>query len=249
MRLITQSISYTVKGVIFKIVRWPLLSVATLLLGIPLNGYIMRIYRGADAAPDVNNWKSLFSDGLKLMIIEIIYVIIIWIITCCILSLVVYLNPGNIAMYLGIAQHNGNWGGSWYEIMYWWWMPPILYPTTFLLFCIIVGILLPVVSIRFARSNKIIEAFNVRAVIGDICKIGWLRYLLSMILFFVVIIIPWMYFELIIFFLMIIGRGDEPLVILGIAILIRIIVVPLIAVFTARYMTLLYDSAAGMEKI
>jgi hypothetical protein len=249
VQLFIKSVSYTVNGVIFKIVRWPLLSVATLLFGIPLNGYIVRIYRGADPAPDINNWKSLFSDGLKLMIVEILYVIVIWFITSGILSLVVYLNPWNIAKsyFLELPRAFGFMG--WYGIMGWL-IPPLWNPIPFLLFWFILGFFFPVASIRFARSNNFFEAFNVRAVIGDVCKIGLFRYLLAMILFFVVIVIPLMFFNLIIFFLicLTIFEGGVQLQYLATPFLILIVVIPLITVFTARYLTLLYDSA-GAEKL
>jgi hypothetical protein len=44
-----------------------------------MNGYVMRIYRNAQPAPEVDNWGSLFVDSLKLMIIGRGYAIPIFI--------------------------------------------------------------------------------------------------------------------------------------------------------------------------
>jgi hypothetical protein len=182
------------------------------------------------------------------MIIEIIYVIIIWLITCGILILVLYLNFWNIAAYLGLPQNSGTML-LWYSIMYWWWIIPLLlYQPLSLPFWILLGIFLPVASIRFARSNNFFKAFNVRAMNGDICKIGWFRYLVAMVLFFVVIVNLLMFSQLIFFVLMIVSNFEQGLVVLETNFIFLIVVIPLITVFTARYLTLLYDSAAA-EKL
>ena len=49
--------------------------ILAIILALPLLGYTVRIYRGETPAPEVNNWGSLFSDGLKLFVILLIYAI------------------------------------------------------------------------------------------------------------------------------------------------------------------------------
>jgi len=62
------------------------LILAFLCLCIPMNGYIMRIFRGANPAPEIDNWGALFVDGIKLMALWIVYMIPICVITYVLLS-------------------------------------------------------------------------------------------------------------------------------------------------------------------
>lgn len=233
---------FTIKGVIFRIIRWPLLSLATLLFCIPLSGYVVRIYRGAESAPDVNDWKSLFSEGLALASIELVYVFVCWFINCLLLFILVLVLssvpgsgiPSPFPLVFGRS-------GIWLMIFYWWWIPPVVYLPFILPFCILLGIFLPVGSIRYARSRQMRKSFDIQGIIGDIAKIGWSRYLLAAILYFIVIVIPLMIIQLFFFFVMIISQFEESLVVLETTFILLIIGIPLITVFTARYVTLLYD--------
>jgi hypothetical protein len=73
--ILDDSFAYTKQGVFKNANRWLKLILAILCLGIPINGYVMRIYRGDHPAPEVDNWGTLFVDGLKLMIVGLIYTI------------------------------------------------------------------------------------------------------------------------------------------------------------------------------
>ena len=55
---------------------------------------------------------------------------------------------------------------------------------------IIVAIILPVASIRFARTSSFSEAFNFSAIVDTIKKIGWINYLVAIVLIAVIIGIP-----------------------------------------------------------
>ena len=67
--------TYTKEGILCNMNRWFSLIIALICLGIPLNGYVMRVYRGTTPAPDVDRWGTLFVDGLKLIIVGLIYAI------------------------------------------------------------------------------------------------------------------------------------------------------------------------------
>ncbi len=89
---------YTKEGIFGSADRWMKLILATICLGIPMNGYVMRIYRGADPAPEVEEWGTLFVDGLKLIIVGIIYaipVMIVWVFVYG--SMMLTLMQGNVA--------------------------------------------------------------------------------------------------------------------------------------------------------
>ncbi len=227
-KLIEETYNYTKTGVFNRTDRWLRLILATILIGIPLYGWVLRIYRGANPAPDVDAWGTLCIDGLKLLIICLIYAIPVILITL-IQNLVLY---GSI---IGVGvRHVGTA------------MPfspgkMLLFLALIVIFEIIIAILVPIASIRFARTGKFLEAFNFRAIIDSIGKIGWLNYIIAIILLAVVIGIP-------IFVLVVIAVfagifAGHILIALGIVLLFILIITPLLATFQARYYTQVYDSA------
>jgi hypothetical protein len=115
---------------------------------------------------------------------------------------------------------------------------------------ILIGIIVPVAAIRFARTGSFSEAFNVGAILETIKKIGWINYIIALILVTIVIAIP---VCIIVFGMILIGGitmfmlGGNNVTLLGFivaAILIILTLAPLLSVFQARYMTRVYDSAA-----
>ena len=115
---------------------------------------------------------------------------------------------------------------------------------------IIIGIIMPVAAIRFARTGSFSEAFNVGAILETIKKIGWINYIIALILIAIVIAVP---VCIIVFGMILIGGmsmymlGGNTVTILGFvaaAVLIILTLAPLLSVFQARYMTRVYDSAA-----
>jgi hypothetical protein len=207
------------------------LILAIICLGIPMNGYVMRIYRGTETAPEVDQWGTLFVDGLKLIIVGIIYAIPMMIIWAFLYgSMLFALMQGNTA-----AMEN--------------WSPNLGLMLLLYVVEIIIGIIMPVAAIRFARTGSFSEAFNFSAILETIKKIGWINYIIALILIALVIGIP---VCIIIFGMILIGGismfmlGGSAIALLGFiaaAILILLILMPLFGVFQARYMTRVYDSA------
>ena len=115
---------------------------------------------------------------------------------------------------------------------------------------IIVGIIMPVASIRFARTGSFSEAFNFSAILETIGKIGWINYIIALILVSLVIAIP--ICILVVAIILIAGATIFLLkgglvALLGFilcGILLILVLAPLFGVFQARYMTQVYDSAA-----
>jgi hypothetical protein len=223
---------YTKEGIFGSADRWMKLILAIICLGIPLNGYVMRIYRGADPAPEVDQWGTLFVDGLKLILVGIIYaipVMIVW----------AFAYGG---MLLAVMQGNPTAMENW--------SPNVGLLGIFYVLEIIIGIIMPVAAIRFARTGSFSEAFNFGAILETIKKIGWINYIIALILITIVIAIP---VCIIIFGMILVGGiimfmlGGNTASLLGFivaAILIILTVAPLLTVFQARYMTRVYDSAA-----
>jgi hypothetical protein len=113
---------------------------------------------------------------------------------------------------------------------------------------IIVGLIVPIASIRFARTNSFSEAFNIGAILEYIGKIGWINYIIALILVTLVIAIP---IGIIILGFILLGgiilfifkiRNIAILGFIFALVLVILTLVPLFTVFQARYMTRVYDS-------
>ena len=234
--ILDDALAYTRNGIFNKVNRWVKLIIAILCLGLPMNGYIIRIYRGENPAPEVENWGSLFVDGLKLIIIGLIYAIPIFI--------VMAIAYGSIIL----AALSGSTGRM-ESVMMSGWSPNIWLILLMNLVEIVVGVIVPIASIRFARTNSFSEAFNIGAIFGYIRKIGWINYIIALILVALIIGIP---ITLLVFGFILMGGivmftfGTGTIAILGFILALVIVILtlaPLFAVFQARYMTLVYDSA------
>jgi hypothetical protein len=230
--VLNDAFGYTKEGIFGRADWWMKLILAIICIGIPMNGYVMRIYRGAVPAPEVDQWGTLFIDGLKLVVVGIIYAIPMMIIWAFLYG----------SMLLAVMARNMQAVQNW--------SPNLGLTLVLYIVEIIVGILMPIAAIRFARMGSFSEAFNFGAILETIKKIGWINYIIALILVTIVIAIP---ICIIIFGLIILGGisivmlggGSGALIgFIAAAILIILILAPLFSVFQARYMTRVYDSAA-----
>jgi len=164
-KMLSDSFSYTKDAVWGKWVRWILLVISTIIFPLII-GYMVRIYSGAKPAPDVGNWVKTFIDGLKLIIIGIIYSIPVFIVGLIFgVPAAMAGDPAIVIGTLGIG----------------------------LLVMIIIAILVSLISmigiIRFARKNSMGQAFAFGAILEHIGKIGWGSYILALIILWVVALI------------------------------------------------------------
>jgi hypothetical protein len=235
--MLDDALAFTKQSVFENANRRLKLILVILCLGIPLNGYVMRIYRGAQPAPEVDNWGSLFVDALKLLIVGLVYAFPVFILYAVIYSsLFLAALPGRTG-HMDAAMMSG-------------WAPNIVFLLLLFLVEIVVGLIVPVASIRFSRTNSYSEAFNIPSIIEYIGKIGWINYIIALILITLIIAIP----IAILFFGFILLGGIvlylfkvSTIAILGTVIALVIIIltlVPLFAVFQALYMTRVYDRVA-----
>jgi hypothetical protein len=220
--MIGDSFTYVKEGVIDKVNTWLLLIVATLILAIPLMGYTMNIYRGTKPAPEVDGWAKLFVDGILLFIVSIIYAIPIIILEFLIAGTAFASQIGGnpTTMMAGLAGAG-------------------ILAVILIIVAIIIGLISPIGIIRFARTGNFGEAFNFGEILATIKKIGWLSYILALIIVAIVVGIPVLILWVILFALMI-ALSLVGIVIAGIILL---VVLPIIAVFEARYITQVYESA------
>jgi hypothetical protein len=220
--MIGASFTYVKEGIIDNVNKWLLLMIATLILTIPLMGYIMNVYRGTKPAPEVEGWSKLFVDGILLFIVGIIYAIPVIILEFLTIgaAFATTMKSNPTALMTGLAGAG-------------------ILAVILIIVAIIIGIISPIGIIRFARTGNFGEAFNFGEIIATIKKIGWLSYILALIIVAIVVGIP----VLVLWVILIALTIALPLVGLVIAGIILLIVLPIIAVFEARYLTQVYESA------
>jgi hypothetical protein len=235
--ILDDALAFTKQGVFENSDRWLNLIIAILCLGIPLNGYVMRVYRNIQPAPEVDHWGSLFVDGLKLILLGLVYAIPVFILYAIMYGSIFLAAMSESPTHLDTAMKSG-------------WAPNIGLVVLIFLVEIAIGFIMPVASIRFARTNSFSEGFNVGAILNYIGKIGWINYIIALVLITLVIAIPIcilvLGFILLAGITMVIFKLNS-IAILGFilaTILIILILAPLFAVFQARYMARVYESVA-----
>jgi hypothetical protein len=232
---------YSKEGVLGNMNRWLKLILAIICLGLPFSGYLMRIYRGKAPAPDVDEWGTLFIDGLKLFVVGLVYalpIIILWALVFGVMLLAGFSGSDETS----IAAMGANF----------------LLQMVMFVFEIVLAIFLPIAYIRFARTGIFSEAFNFSGILDTIRRIGWINYIVAIILLSIVVSIP---VCILVFIFLIIGgiafvaamtMGPTGLVLLvaviGLALLTILVILPPLSVFQARYMTRLYDCAVPVEQ-
>ncbi|HVP95995.1 DUF4013 domain-containing protein [Methanoregula sp.] len=187
--------------------------IIAILLGAFYQGFLLKILRGEKPLPEITNYGALFADGIKYVIIEIIYMIPVIIVLAAVAgaSLMAAVAKGIAPQNLAAALFG----------------PALVGIIIAGILAIILGLLALIGVIRFARMGKIGEAFNFAAILSTIGKIGWGGYILALIVLAVILVIVYVILGLI------------PIV----GAIIEIIIGPFISIFAARYICQLYDSA------
>lgn len=221
--MLSDSLNYAIDAVWQKWARWILLIVSMIIFPLIL-GYVMEIYRGTKPAPELQHWGRLFIDGLKLIGAWIVYMIPVF---------AVLLIFGGWAFFSAM-QHSALYGG-----------PDALFrnPDLFLpilagflvglvvafVLAIVIGLIATIGVIRMARNNRFSEAFNFGGILATIRNIGWGSYIVALIILFIVMLV----FSFILAMIMAIPY---------IGWIIYFILLPLLSIFQARYLTQLYES-------
>jgi len=213
--MIGESFEYAKEAVVGKWNKWLMLIIATILLAIPLMGYAMKVLRGEKPAPEVADWGTLFIDGIKYLIVSLIYalpIIIVW-----------FLVLGASAA----AIMSGN-----YSAMMAAFGAMALGVVVMFVLAVIIAVFEVIGIVRFARTGSIGEAFNMSAILATINNIGWVPYIIALIVLMIVGIIVGIIVGLL-----------SMIPILGIIIYLCLIA-PITLLFM-RYICLLYDSAGA----
>jgi hypothetical protein len=224
-KILGDSFAYTKEAIAGKWMQWLLLVIATILLCLPLFGYILKIFRGENPAPEVADWGTLFVDGIKYAIVTLVWAIPLLILFFVLIG-AAFLPFSSITSVSesGIQTSSGN--------------PAFILGAlgVYLGVVIIVGLLTVFFStigiIRFARTGSMGEAFNIGEILTTIRKIGWGTYIISLVVLFVALIVV----EIVITIL-----GMIP--VLGI--IIQLVFIAPVMIFEARYLCQVYDAAGA----
>lgn len=215
---------YTKAALLGKWLRWLILLVGTIIFPIML-GYTFLIYRGERTPPDPQDWVQVFIDGIKLFVVQFVYAIPVIIISIAL----------NLAFFVPVSvvsgpegSIDGTAGGA-----------AMLIFAALSLVQLVLSLLISLVSligsVRFARTDSFGEAFNFGAILDHIGRIGWGSYIIALIALYIAILA-------FVFVMMLVG-----VLTLGIGFILFVALSPALSIFTARYVALLYDSAASAE--
>jgi hypothetical protein len=213
--MVGDSFEYAKEAVVGKWNQWIMLIIATILLGIPLMGYSLKVLRGEKPAPEVTDWGTLFIDGIKYIIVALIYAIPL-IIVFGILMVVGFGaamtgDPTALMASAGIM---------------------IIGMLVILVMAIIIAVFEIIGVVRFARTGSIGEAFNFGEILATIGKIGWVPYIIALVVLIVVGVIYGIIVAII-----------QMIPILGI--LIYLCLIAPWTLFCTRYICQVYDSAGA----
>lgn len=148
-----------------KWVRWLLLIVCAIIFPL-FFGYIMEIMRGKKPAPELENWSKLFIDGLKLLVVGIVYMIPVLIVATVFVGAMMFtMSPAMM------------FGGM------------LLAGLLTLIAAFIILIFASIAFIRFSRLDNFSEAFNFNAILEHIRRIGWGNYLVGLLLVYVALLV------------------------------------------------------------
>ena len=211
--MIGESFEYAKEAIAGNYKKWLTLVIATILFGIPLSGYLMKVLRGENPSPEVEDWGTLFVDGIKYLAVAVIYAIPLIIV-------------GVLVVRAGVA---GIMSGTLADMMTAFGLIAVGLVIMFII-AIIIAVFEIVGVVRLARTGSIGEAFHFNAILATIKKLGWGQYLISS----GIMIITGFIMEIIFNVLMIIP-------VLG-GIICLFLIAPF-TLFIARYICLLYDNA------
>jgi hypothetical protein len=219
--MLEDSIGYAKEAVWEKWGRWILLILCSIIFPLMI-GYTMEVYRGKKPAPELEHWGKLFFDGLKLLIAAIIYAIPV--------ALVIVIFGGYALISAILSAPTPDYYSMNPELL----LPllGVFFVGLFiaLILAIIIALIATIGFVRLARTDSITETFNFGAIFSQIGKIGWINYIIALIVLIVVEIIFGVLVSLL-----------QAIPVLGW--LIWLALQPPLAIFSARYITRIYDSA------
>jgi len=165
-----ESFNYAVEAVWGKWVRWILLIVCSIIFPLII-GYQMQVFRGIKPAPELANWGKLFIDGIKLLLVTIVYMIPFLLVFGLTVGAAIFtaVTSGTLspAMLTGLGVGL----------------------IISLIILILTALFLYIAEVRVARTNSMGSAFQIGEILAHIGRIGWGSYILSLIVLVLVMLV------------------------------------------------------------
>jgi hypothetical protein len=228
IRLLGDSFDYTKEALWGRWVRWLLLLISVVIFPF-IYGYAVRVMSGTKPAPELEGWIRLFIDGIKLLVITVVYTIPIWVLA--LIPFVAYFIPASATV--GPATSPEPLFGPWVGIVV-----ALAFIALFLIVAIVIGILATFAMVRFSRTGRIGEAFRFRTLLAHIGRIGWLDAFIALLVMGIVITIVEFILMLVVLFALMLVPILVPLFLL-----LPLLLTPAFIIFSYRYIALIYESA------
>lgn len=229
--MLSDSFRYAKDAVWGNAKRWFLLLVCLIIFPFIL-GYMVRIYKGAKPAPELEQWGNLFVDGLKLLLVQLIYAAPVFL-----LLIAAFLPFFSILMSAGLMSENVATMTDAQAEQFFASHPEILSALGTMIALLILAVVLAIIigifsfigSVRFARTGSVAEGFNFSSILAAIRRIGWINYLLAL----VIIGVMGMVYGFVMNLVMMIPFAG---------LVIWFFMYPPFIIFGSRYATLVYDA-------
>jgi len=210
--MVGDSFAYAKEGLVGKWVKWILLIISCIIFPL-IMGYMVRIFKGAAPSPELKEWGGLFIDGIKLFVVALIYAIPILILEYLALgtAMATSMMSGNASAMMTAMAGAG------------------VIAVLFFIVAVVIGLITATAYIRFARTGSFGEAFNLNAIFAHIGKIGWVPYIIALIIMVIILGII----------------EGICMLIPTVGIVILLIILPFLVLFYSRYLAVLYDSAGA----
>ena len=228
--MVGDSFEYTKNGLFGDLTRWFLLFICQVFYPLWM-GYQWKIYQGKSPMAPLENWIEMLINGVKLIIVNFVYLLI---------PIIVFVVSGGLAVVNLLISNPDN-------------PVAIISAVTALAVAIVISIVVLfifsllgiIANIRFARMDSFGEAFNFNAILEHLRKIGWGSYILALIVLFLVLLIAAiiaMVLFLILGIILALIPFIGPFITLLEFIIVLILIGPFFGVWGARYITMIYDS-------
>ncbi|MFW5638987.1 MAG: DUF4013 domain-containing protein [Methanoculleus sp.] len=221
--MLGDSFDYTKNGLLVNWGKWLLLFISMVIF--PLWwGYQWKIYRGESRMPPLDDWVGMFINGIKLFVVSIIYFII---------PTVVFMVAGGAGIMMGGAASSPGAGA-------------LIGMLIGMIFLFVFSLIALMGLVRFARTDSFGEAFNFSAIITHIGEIGWVSYVLALVIFWIVAAVAAVIFAIamgVISAILLLIPFVGWLLAFLLSIIIAVLIGPFVGVFGTRYITHIYDSA------
>jgi hypothetical protein len=217
IRFLNESFDYTKEALWGRWVRWLLLLIASILFPF-IYGYSVRVMSGTKPAPEPEGWIGLFIDGIKVIIISLVYTIPVYVLAA--VSLLAYFVPVSSTTTPGTGPAPGLGPELGIVVV-------LAILVLFIVATIVCGILATFGVARFSRTGRMGDAFRIGVLRDHIGRVGWLDVFIALVVLTVVFAIA----EFVLMFIPVIGW------------FLLFLLTPAFIIFASRYIALVYESA------